>query len=694
MTVRSLRGESPAVSRNAINPDSSSPCNDGTTNTERSRLSSVAISDRANGSANSVGGGNVSSCGNGNNSNMNNNRRWDDGKYYNWRTYFPHDGGLFACLRWLRSGYGGEKAKETDEVIRENLHHLATMLTLLREYHSLYGMPDEGGHKDQEYVLREVLTNLYTGGVPIWTLESAMERGAEGLTGREGVEFCIFPRTAFIFAPSSGATCMFRIAREFDIHKLTSTERILVRLASFASNTHGVVSLPSRLPHPNELKEAEQRSASNNAGLEALIQQAATSSSETNREAMATKILNLACESQGLFYFINSAAHSPSRSPDFEQTRVNGGIDEFDEVRQFWKVDNKTSELFSRLATLEAIQMIAELKVNVEAKQYSILMALLFRFVASAGACIVWFHGGWIDSLVAGVCGAMVGLISIWRALSKEESMIFEAFASLMVGIIAGVVSLLLPTKTCFGAIGVAGIIDILQGFRVVCAVLELMSKHSVSGSADFLEGLFYTGLIAYCLKVGQLVAVYATNAPTTAEYVTCNDSVDEMWKLCLVPAAALSWSGIFNPDGEDLPWMAFHGVLAYIVTWACSQGSVPDNVALFLAALCVTFSSGLVSRFTGRQAMGNTVAGLYVIVPGAFLVESLFLDLSFNFMGPVVLNAAIIGTGAWAGTILCSPTILGTTTALLKKRSRTGERALQRDFSVRSHGQGAMLFF
>jgi uncharacterized membrane protein YjjB (DUF3815 family) len=204
-----------------------------------------------------------------------------------------------------------------------------------------------------------------------------------------------------------------------------------------------------------------------------------------------------------------------------------------------------------------------------------------------------------------------------------------------------------------------------------------------------------YTGLIAYCLKVGQLVAVHITDQPTTEEYVTCNNRVDELWNLLLVPVAALSWSGLFNPGYEDLPWMAFHGILAFLITWACSLGRMHKNFGLFLAALCVTFSSGLVSRFTGRQAMGNTVAGLYVLVPGAFLVESLFKDLSFDFMGPVILNAAIIGTGAWAGTVLCSPIILGTTEALLKKRTHGRGNAIQyRDRSARECCTGAMLFF
>jgi uncharacterized membrane protein YjjP (DUF1212 family) len=46
----------------------------------------------------------------------------------------------------------------------------------------------------------------------------------------------------------------------------------------------------------------------------------------------------------------------------------------------------------------------------------------------------------------------------------------------------------------------IAGVVDILHGFRIVHAIIELMSRHTVVRGADFLEGAFCTGLIAYFL--------------------------------------------------------------------------------------------------------------------------------------------------------------------------------------------------
>jgi len=69
---------------------------------------------------------------------------------------------------------------------------------------------------------------------------------------------------------------------------------------------------------------------------------------------------------------------------------------------------------------------------------------------------------------------------------------------------------------------------------------------------------------------------------------------------------------------------------------------------------------------FTGRQAVGNTITGLYTLLPGAYLVSALYEGPSSSFITDIVQIAVILGIGGWTGTILCSPTLLGTTRGLL----------------------------
>lgn len=625
-------------------------------------------------------------------------RRWENNKYYNWRTFWT-GGSPLAFLRWLRAGYDEHSSKQSDDEMRHNLRKLARLILLLREYYETYGMPEDGGPKDQEFVLREVTKDLYSGGAPIWTLEPAMEKAAEGLTGKVGVDFFILPRKALIFAPSSGATTMFRINRGYNIQKLTAMEQILVRIASYASNTHGVSSLPTRLPDHLELLHAFRDESAMNIDIDRSSvhdNMIDTADQSTSSQAdMAAEILTLASRAEGLFFFINSKDR-PDTSIDedgkqMEAKDKNLPYSMF--TQRFWKVEDHISELFSRLATADAIREIDTMDKNLKVL-YPKLVIAAFRFVTSAGACAFWFEGGWIDMIMAGLCGSLVGIVSTWKFLSKEERVIFEVVASYLVGMFAGISSLLLPTQTCFGAIGLAGILDILQGFRVVYAVIELMGKHTVSGGADFLEGLLFTGLIAYALKLGEVTAEYIMGKPETDEHLQCNNGIEKWWFFIMVPITAFAWSGMFNPNYQDLPLMAYHGCLAYSISWACASTDMNSDFSLFLAAMSVTLSAGLISRFTGRQAMGNTVAGLYVLLPGAYLVNSFFESMNLEFLGTVFFSAAIIGTGAWTGTILCSPTILGTTAGLIKRQTGIGSAA-ERHPSVREErGVGTMLFF
>ena len=122
--------------------------------------------------------------------------------------------------------------------------------------------------------------------------------------------------------------------------------------------------------------------------------------------------------------------------------------------------------------------------------------------------------------------------------------------------------------------------------------------------------------------------------------------------------------------------------------------GGSPDATN-FIAAASVTFSSGLCSRFIGRNALANSIAGIYVLLPGAYLVNEIYnTDQAEGFLESIIFRSIIIGIGAWTGTLLCSPTILGSTRGLLNRFAHGSKDATGRDTTVRKSGTGKLLFF
>lgn len=367
--------------------------------------------------------------------------QYDESRHYDWREFWK-GGGAVKFFRWLATGAAPDNMKLSDDEVQENMNSLARMLSLLREYHDRFGMPETGGFKDQEYVLREVTKDLYLGGSPIWALEPVMKRVAEGLSGKRGVDFFILPRRAFIFAPSSGATAMFRIVRGYDMQRLDDMEGVAVRLASFASNTSSVASVPTRWPKPQEMRRAFRTES--------------LAGCFYNKEDMAEEILNLAADAEGLFYYIRnheSKCYVNRESPLYAKGTDGGKLSELGE---FWTVGDETRELFSRLAAAEAARAID--KLDAERKPlYSQGAVVMFRVLSSACACAFWFNGSWVDILVSGILAEVVAQIGNSPILSKQERIIFEAVASFVVGFSAAAIALAWPEHCCFGAMAISG---------------------------------------------------------------------------------------------------------------------------------------------------------------------------------------------------------------------------------------------
>jgi uncharacterized membrane protein YjjB (DUF3815 family) len=300
-----------------------------------------------------------------------------------------------------------------------------------------------------------------------------------------------------------------------------------------------------------------------------------------------------------------------------------------------------------------------------------------------------------MDMGVSGILAILVAYIGTSTVITRQERIVIEVVASFVVGLTAGLIALQWPGHTCFGAMAIAGILDLLQGFRVVYAIIEIMSKHTVAGGADLLEGILFTCLIASFLKFGQNCAATIMGESDNMAFLQCTNGIDTQWYFFFLPIAAISWSGLFEPNYRDLPLMGFHGVLAYLADWAVSHIFESEYLNNFISSMSVTMSAGIISRFTGRQGVGNTVAGIYVLTPGAYLVNTLFSDnMSSVFFTDIILHAVVLGLGAWTGTMLCSPTLLGTTRGLLLALKRPILGAKSGASHRENSKSNAMLFF
>ena len=527
------------------------------------------------------------------------------------------------------------------------LMRIARTVALLKEYKTKYRMPTGGDHRDQEFILREINKELYAGGVPIWVLADLLTRAAEALLGKPEINFWILPQKTVMFAPNSGTsgiTSMFSTVRGFAMYRLDRMEPIAIRLASFASCSTSDPSQKMKSFHPDEL-----RKAATTCSPTSLSSSSDSMFDEGNvlqgREQLASEILHLASETQGWFSFLS--CKNFTMDVDCEGDPINASF----------YADASLRELFFRLVAQEAKESILQINRDPYV-EYPILLIIFFRMASTAGACAFWFNGSWKDMIAASFLALIVALFKVTSLISIPERIALEVIASFLVGLTAAVVDFHI-SETCFGAMALAGVLDILHGFKVVFAVMEIMSRHTVAGVANFAEGILFTFVITYSLKSGQVVAsvIFGSKAIASTD-LDCDAGISEWWYLLLVPISAISWSGLFSPSNSvELFFMGLHGCLGFVVSWAASHADASSmNLNNFLASLSVTLSAGIIARWTGRQAIGNIVAGIFGLVPGAYLIRGMYSEDVTNFIQSTISRCIMIGVGAWLGILLGSP--------------------------------------
>lgn len=599
---------------------------------------------------------------------------------YSWRMHVPK-GGAMRFMQWLVTGHSSNNSTEPPAgVLKEKALQLVRTLSLLRYYQATYGLPSGGRTREQEFVMEELCKRLFNSGVPMWVLQPVLSICSTGLTGlTPGFEFFLLPTSGIIIPPQEAqgySTRFFSMRCGRTMYRLNMYEKVLARLASFSTNTRTITSVPD---------ETLSKLISQDLHIFDVQIDESNLRDTRDKEAIAKEILDLASRGYGLFFLTRVQEIMAQQEGDADQNEEDENIDgrasreaSVFSYHSFWKVDESIRELFRRLACIEAAECLDAIDRSpplddVWPRRYVIAA----RALSSAGSSALWFAGSWQDMLFAGALASVVAFLIETSSLSfwKNQRVIFEIVAGYVVGLTAGLITIKLPSATCFSAIALASMIDYLRGFGIVFSVMEVMAKDAMSGSADLIEAVTFSFLISMSILfgLGSSEGIWGVNQSDPKEYMNCGEPIDSIWFVLVLPVASIGWAASFRPTYRDMPLMVFHGILSFLVSFGIEQATDNSFFASFVAALTVSTVAGLVSRFTGRQALGDTFAGLFALVPGIYIIESFFqgaLRGDFKDTGSVLLNlvlkAVIIGVGSWCGTLLCAPNILGTNTGIL----------------------------
>jgi uncharacterized membrane protein YjjP (DUF1212 family) len=225
--------------------------------------------------------------------------------------------------------------------------------------------------------------------------------------------------------------------------------------------------------------------------------------------------------------------------------------------------------------------------------------------LASATVAPFAFNARPIDLPFCFVLGCIIGWLQLIVAPGNELiSNVFEIGAAVITSFLARALGSIRDKNGeeifCFSAMAQSSIALILPGFMVLCASLELQSKHIVAGSVRMVYAIIYSLFLGFGITIGTVL--YGMMDHNATSKTTCDEPMSSHFYYLFVLAFALCLMVVNQAKYKQMPSMAIIALVGYVVNYHSSQ-YFKDNaqVSNTLGALAIGIAANVHARF-GRH--------------------------------------------------------------------------------------------
>ncbi|KAJ8117943.1 hypothetical protein OPT61_g978 [Boeremia exigua] len=225
--------------------------------------------------------------------------------------------------------------------------------------------------------------------------------------------------------------------------------------------------------------------------------------------------------------------------------------------------------------------------------------------LASATVAPFAFGARPIDLPFCFLLGCIIGWLQLIVAPGNELiSNVFEIGAAVITSFLARALGSIRGSDGneifCFSAMAQSSIALILPGFMVLCASLELQSKHIVAGSVRMVYAIIYSLFLGFGITIGTvLYGMMDTNATSKKQ---CDNPMSSHFYYLFVLAFALCLMVVNQAKYKQMPSMAVIALIGYVVNFHSSQYFKANaQVSNTLGALAIGIAANVNARF-GRH--------------------------------------------------------------------------------------------
>jgi uncharacterized membrane protein YjjP (DUF1212 family) len=265
--------------------------------------------------------------------------------------------------------------------------------------------------------------------------------------------------------------------------------------------------------------------------------------------------------------------------------------------------------LDARLDADEALAALGEIQREPLHRPWPVLLAAY----AIAGVALTPLLGGrWREASAAALVGLVVGAIALSTRRTPRTEPMVAPIAAVAASFCAALL-VRLGVEASADVVTLAALVTLLPGMTLTIGMRELSTEHLQSGVANTASALVQLFGLAFGVAVGHSIASNWFGDPSEPALLPAPLGIE----LGAAGLAALAFTVTLRARSRDALVMAASTCLA---VGANEVGArvFGDEAAVFVAAVVVGVTGGLVGMMLRRSALVFVVPGVLMLVPGS----------------------------------------------------------------------------
>ena len=245
-------------------------------------------------------------------------------------------------------------------------------------------------------------------------------------------------------------------------------------------------------------------------------------------------------------------------------------------------------------------------------RQYKLPMLLAGNFLGACGFS-VFFGGSFLDSLFAGICGIVVGLVNLLMDRLKANAFFRTIIASFLMAVLAYVLSVFRIVENADTVI-IGTLMILVPGLLFTNAMRDIIYGDTNSG----LNRIVMVFMIAVAIALGTGAALQAVSTAITLPPSATDILHPAVIQLLACLVGCIGFAIVFNIHGPGGLLCALGGTLAWATYMIVIALGGNDLLGYLWAAIFSSVYSEVMARIRKYPAISYLVISIFPLIPGA----------------------------------------------------------------------------